>query len=341
MLNYKDFCSMENLFNEWRKYRIGKKYRRDVIFFERDLEENLSVLSAVLVRGDYRHGAYNEFYVRDPKFRRVHKADIRDRVVHQALYSALSPVYEKVFFFDSYSSRLGRGTSTARARINKFIAQDSLNNRREVYVLHGDFARYFDSIDHEILIGLLSRKICDTDFLRLAEHIIRSYSAGQPAGIGLPLGNLTSQLFANVYLHELDFFVKQILRLRYYVRYNDDFFLISPDADYLRNCAREIKIFSDSHLRLLLPDNKISLKKMSQGVDILGQIVYPWGIVPRVRLKKRADKTATIMASNYNLSSWRRTVSYLGLMKHMRSFGLSEKMRLADMTRPFEIASHR
>jgi len=328
MLSYQDFCSVENLYEEWLKYRRGKKDRSDVMEFERNLEENLSALSDDLSRDRYRHGSYCEFYVRDPKFRCIHKAAVRDRVAHQALYSALAPVFERCFIYDSYSSRVGKGTRAARERARKFIIASSKNYRREVWVLHGDVAKYFDSVNHNLLLEMIGRKIAGhKNFMSIIRRIISSYQT--KPGIGMPLGNLTSQLFANVYLHELDIFVKHILRVKKYTRYNDDFFIVSDNPDYLRECFLAIRRFASARLKLDLPDEKVSCKRLSDGVDVLGEVFYPWGVVPRARLKRRALAAAKRFSSRRGTTSWRSVVSYLGLLKKTRSYFLSEKLRLA------------
>jgi retron-type reverse transcriptase len=326
--SFKELISLENLYLSWRRFRSGKHERPDVIVFERHLENNLFQLADDLAVGRYSHGAYKKFYIRDPKFRVVHKAAVRDRIVHQALFDALCPEFEKRFFFDSYSSRLGKGTHAAIARLVKFIRAESRNGRQNVWVLHGDVKDFFSSVKHIILSGQLRRIIADSKYLSLCEKVIKSFEA-QP-GRGLPLGNLTSQLFANVYLHEFDYYIKHCLRVKFYVRYNDDFFIVSQNLGYLEKIGELSQKFLDEKLNLVLPKEKIKITRLENGADILGMVAFPHGLVSRARLKRAAERCANDAAENgYSLENWRRVVSYLGLLSHAKSFLLQEKLRLS------------
>jgi len=322
------FVKEENLYKSWRKFKRGKRERPDVIWFERKLAQEISNLSSELLTENYSHSGYLKFFVRDPKFRPIHKALVRDRIVHQALYDVLYPLWDKTFFFDSYSSRLGKGTQAAIARIMKFIGQDSLNLKREVYVFHGDVKNFFGSVDHMILLSFLNKKIADKHYLRLCRHIIRSFNGAE--GVGIPLGNLTSQLFANIYLHELDYFIKQRHGVRHYVRYNDDFYIISSDKDFLVTLSRDIKEFLSSYLHLDLPDHKIIIKNLKDGIDILGVVAFPYGLVPRRRLRRKALAIVSqIERSGYTTQASRQLVSYIGLLGQSHSYLLKERLRLS------------
>jgi retron-type reverse transcriptase len=323
---FNEFADVSNLYTAWRQFRSGKRDRDDVVVFERRLERELSQLSEDLLSGTYVHGEYFRFFVRDPKFRAIHKACVRDRVVHQALYNVLYPIFDKKFFFDSYSSRIGKGTHAAIKRIWRFMGKESHNFKREVYVFHGDIDNFFSSIDHDILFGFLCKNIRDRKFLNLCKLLIMSYNSESVKGI--PLGNLTSQVFANVYLHELDFFVKQTCGIRYYARYNDDFFIVSEDKDFLKNISKKIQEFLASELKMSMPDNKILITKLSDGVDILGAVAFPHGLVPRRRIKRAALAVAEKASkTGYTTTIGKQLNSYIGLLGQSKSYLLRQRLR--------------
>lgn len=269
-----------------------------------------------------------KFFVRDPKFRVINKAAVRDRVVHQALHDELCPVFEKQFIFDSYSSLLNKGVLKAVLRAERFCRMASDNLHRPLWIFHGDIENFFASIRHEILFARLAVQISDENYLRLSREIIDSYS--DRMRVGLPLGNLTSQLFANVYLHEFDYFVKQKLRVDFYLRYNDDFFVFANDRIDLLERAKAIQNFLRERLALSMPDAKINIRNINSGVDVLGMVLFPWLRIPRQRLRRRSEKAAAeTRREGYCLRNWRRSASYLGLLHHCRSFLLQEKLRLS------------
>ena len=325
---FNEFAKIDNLYESWRQFRSGKRERNDVVIFERYLEPELTKLSEELLAGTYRHSIYHNFFVRDPKYRAIHKASVRDRVVHQALYDVLYPLFDSRFYFDSYSSRFNKGTQAAVARIWEFLGKESLNFTREAYVFHGDVSNFFASVDHGILLGLVARKIKDKNYLQLCRTIINSFDLGN--GSGVPLGNLTSQVFANIYLHELDYFVKQKLKIRYYARYNDDFFVVSADKNSLMETSMITKEFLSSNLRLTVPDDKIIIRSLGNGVDILGCVAFPYGLVPRKRIRKAALAVADKAAkTGYNSNIGKQLNSYIGLLGNTKSFLLRERLRLS------------
>lgn len=325
---FEEFVNFSNLYESWRKFRRGKGNHSDVVIFERNLENELFKLSDDLKNETYIHGSYLKFFVYDPKFRPIHKAQVRDRVIHQALFDVLYPLWDHSFFFDSYSSRIGKGTQAAIARIWRFIGRASQNFHQEVYIFHGDVSNFFGSIDHQKLLSFLKKKIKDPAYLKLCRRVIRSFN--NASGKGIPLGNLTSQIFGNVYLHELDYYLKQIRRIRYYARYNDDFYVVSTDKNFLQQLARDIQIFLDRKLALTLPDDKIIIKNLKEGIDILGVIAFSYGLVPRRRVRRAALAVAKEAGKKgYSVKLACRLNSYLGLLQNSRSFLLKEKLRLS------------
>lgn len=308
-------ASLENLFDAWHRFCKGKRSKLDVMEFEYHLEDNIFALRQSLLDETYRHDPYKPFTIFDPKQRSIHKASVRDRVVHQAIVNVIESLFEKQFIHDSYSCRLGKGTHAAVTRLRSFLSRESLNNTKTVYVLKCDIKRFFASVDHDTLLSLLERRVKDRRTMRLLRCIIQSFLV-QP-GRGIPLGNLTSQLFANVYLHELDWYVKHELRAKYYVRYCDDFVILTPlrsEAFYL---AERIDAFLKNRLKMELHPNKVKVQTWEQGVDFLGYVLLPHAIILRSKTTRRMLKRAT----SENLSS------YTGLCQHADAYELGQLLQ--------------
>ncbi|PWB38581.1 MAG: RNA-dependent DNA polymerase [Parcubacteria group bacterium] len=327
-LNFNDISSPVALFHAWLAFRRGKERKEDVQKFGLSLEDNIIGLHEELEKHRYRHGDYIEFYINDPKLRRIHKAAVRDRVIHHAVLTAIEPFFERHFIFDSYSSRVDKGTYAAVRRLQRFIWRISRNDTKRVWVLQCDIRKFFDSVDHGILFGILSDTIYEPLTLDLLHTIITSYNG--TLGKGIPLGNVTSQLFSNIYLNELDQFMKRDLRTQYYLRYADDFVIASRDREYLLNLIPKIKIFLAKRLELNLHERKIVIRPAWQGIDFLGFIIFPYHIVLRPRTKKRMlrqlktseqlYKKGAITAELYNAS----LQSYRGMLQHCRAHRLSQ-----------------
>lgn len=262
--------------------------------------------------GTYRHENYQPFMICDPKQRKIHKAIVRDRLVHQAIVSAINPVFEKRFIHDSYSCRIGKGTHAGVARLELFLRRASYNNTKKVYALKCDVRQFFASIDHGILMQHIETKIDDEKTLELLRTIILSH--GAESGKGIPLGNVTSQLFANIYLHELDWFMKQYLGIKHYLRYCDDFIIVSSDKAYLQSLIEPIRQFLDDGLKLELHPKKVSIRSWDQGIDFLGYVSRPRSMSIRTKTKQRMLKRV----NESNISS------YLGICLHADGHGLAE-----------------
>ena len=280
--------------------------------FQKNLAQNIDNLHYLLATGKYFHGTYHMFKICDPKQRTIHKAAVADRLVHQAIVSAIEPVFEKRFIYDSYSCRLGKGTHAGVSRLGLFLRRASHNNSQKVYVLKCDVRQFFASIDHKILINLIQNKIFDKQTLKLINIIINSHSSS--FGKGIPLGNVTSQLFANIYLHELDWFMKQTLNIMYYLRYCDDFVIVSTDKFYLQSLIEPIRQFLNDRLKLELHPNKISIRSWNQGIDFLGYVSRPHSTTIRTKTKKRM----ITRINDVNLSS------YLGICAHASEYRLAQ-----------------
>ncbi len=286
----------------------------DVLEYERHLESNIFELQMELKSGTYRHGDYKPFTVWDPKQRKIHKAGVRDRLVHQAVVNVIEPPFERGFIHDSFSCRVGKGTHAGVKRLRRFLRQASANDSRTVWALKCDIRQFFASVDHQELLDLLSIKVKDEKTLFLLQEIIDSFSAAP--GKGIPLGNLTSQLFANVYMHQFDWFVKQDLREKYYLRYCDDFVIISKDRQHLLELVDRLQVFLKDELQLELHPSKVQIRKWRQGIDFLGYVLKPHCTLLRTKTKRRV----LARVNNDNLTS------YLGVCSHADSHELEQTL---------------
>jgi len=285
--------------------------------FERYLEDNIFALYNELKTKTYQHSDYTAFYITDPKRRHIHKAEVRDRVVHHAVYRVLYPIFDKGFIYDSYSCRLEKGTHKAVRRLELFTRKISRNYTKPCFALMCDIKKFFDSIDHDILFQLMNKKINDTDTLNLIWEILSSFEREREReSKGIPLGNLTSQLFANIYLNELDQFVKHQLKIKYYLRYADDFMILGNDQNDLVGLIPVIGQFLQERLNLQFHPNKISIRKLKHGIDFCGYVVLPHYTVLRTKTKRRMLKRV----NTKNLPS------YLGLLKHCSGYKLEHKI---------------
>ena len=289
---FESIVTFETLHTSLLRARAGKRSKGEVARFEYDLERNLFDLQRELQDGSYQPGAYRHFYIREPKRRKISAAPFRDRVVHHALCSAIMPIWEQRFIHNSFACRVGKGTHRALDR-----AQDYA--RRHCYVLQADIVQFFPSIDHTVLRGLLAHRIADPRVMALIDRLLASgagvldseYSmqwfpgdtllAPLDRARGLPIGNLTSQFWANVYLHELDTFVAQELRVGSYVRYADDVLLFGDDKAQLHAQRAAISVFLE-RLRLVPHDRKTQVYPVASGIPFLGFHLYP----DRRRLKR-------------------------------------------------------
>jgi RNA-directed DNA polymerase len=281
---YDLLCSWENLHLAYQKASRGKRGQACIASFEYRLEKNLLQLQRELVEKSYRPGGYESFYIHDPKRRLISAAPFRDRVVHHALCNLIEPVFERSFIFDSYANRVGKGTHRALERATQF-------SRRYHYVLSCDVRQFFPSIDHALLRRILARKIQSSELLWLIDQILTSgvgvlsdeyemvyftgddlFSIARPRG--LPIGNLTSQFWANCYLSPFDHFVKRELGCKGYIRYVDDFLLFGDDKKELTSWRHRL-IEKLAEFRLTLHENSAWPCPVDAGFPFLGFIIYP------------------------------------------------------------------
>lgn len=278
---WQELYSYKNLELAFKKARKGKTLKPYVVEFERDLKNNLFALRTELLLHSYRPKPLQTFILRDPKTRKISKSHFRDRIVHHALCNIIEPIFEKSFIYDSYANRKTKGILKAVKRFDSFAKLVSGNYVKSAFVLKADVKKYFDNVDHDLLLAILKRKIKDPRIIWLVKVILSNYSTAY--GKGMPLGNLTSQFFANVYLNELDQFVKKQLRARYYIRYVDDFVIFHRSSAILQQWKGQIFQFLQQDLLLDLHPDKSKTISIYRGVEFLGFKVF----LHHRRLKKK------------------------------------------------------
>lgn len=293
------------------------------MIFAENFEKNILNLHRDLIYGRYAHGDYESFFIHDPKKRNINKAEVGDRILHHAIHRILEPIFDRMFIFDSYSSRKGKGVHKAIDRLQFFASKLSRNNTKTVWIMKCDIRKFFDSVDHKKLMGIIQKKIRDEKTIKLLENIISSYNCKN--GKGIPLGNLTSQLFSNIYLNELDHFIKRELKVKYYIRYADDFVILYNDKIYLENLAVKIRILLKEALLLEVHERKLIFSKWHKGVDFLGFVSFQNFKILRTKTKKRIlnklrVKLDLLQDGKISEEKFEETKqSYLGLLSHGRS----------------------
>src|SRR3989344_1414599 len=271
--NFEDIISSDNLLEAWKEFIRGKRRKSDVQEFSLHLMDNILELNNELSSLTYRHGGHRAFNISDPKPRNIHKASVRDRLLHHEIYRILYPFFDRIFISDSYSCRIKKGTHKALNRFRAFAYTASNNHTRICWVLKCDIKKFFANIDHKILLIILNSYIPDKQIIWLLKEIIESFSV--KSNVGLPLGNLTSQLFVNIYMNEFDQFMKHQLKAKYYIRYADDFVILSDDKQELINQLSIIQTYLETKLKLTLHPNKIFLNTFASGIDFLGWVNFP------------------------------------------------------------------
>lgn len=303
------------------EFRRGKRRKPDVLAYERKLEDNLFLLHSNLKQGIFPDSSYEQFRINDPKPRLISKASVECRLLHHAIYRILYPAYDPTFVFDSYSCRNNKGTHKAFERVVSIARKVSKNYTGPCWALKFDIRKFFDSVDHVILFNLLSDRIADRELLHLLDEIIGSFS--MKVGKGMPLGNLTSQLFANVYLDPLDKFVKHRLKAPYYLRYADDMILLGPDPKELLGYFVEINRFAKEKLKIEIHPFKTTLRKLAWGIDFVGYVALPRYTLPRRKTVQRLF-SRTVDKVNEGPQRVKPTlVSYIGYLSHANAYNAS------------------
>ena len=317
-INYLDIIATGNLLVAWQEFIVDKTKKKDVIEFSLSLADNILQLNSELANDAYRHGPYQDFYISDPKLRHIHKASVRDRLAHHAIYRQLYPFFDRIFIAHSYSCRLDKGTHRAIMAFNKMMGRVSHNHTKTCWILQCDIRKFFDNINHQILSEILREYIADEKILSLLNNIISSYESAP--GRGLPLGNLTSQLLVNIYMNSFDQHVKHQVKARYYIRYADDFVFLSADRDELLGILAKIDRFLNDKLKLQIHPRKIYLKTIEREVDFLGWVNFSEHKVLRTKTKRR------MMTKIKNSPKPASLASYLGMLKHGDASNLKREL---------------
>jgi retron-type reverse transcriptase len=311
----------ENLHQAYLGASKGKRFQKDVLEFNSNLEENLINIQNHLIWKSWTPGQFRSFMVYEPKQRYIQAPPFKDRIVHHALVQVIEPLLERKFIHHSYACRAGKGNHAAVLQLQDYL-REAGGKWEKIYVLKADISKYFPSIKHGILLQILKRTIRDKDVLWLCESIIRH--CGED-GQGIPVGALTSQLFANVYLDQLDHFLKDEHGVKSYVRYMDDWIVLAPEKADLWGILKKATGFLNFSLELKL-NPKTSIFPVSHGCDFCGYRIWPTHLLPRKRNVKRAKLKFKKLAGLYfqgqvtleDITPF--VMSFLGYMKHCSSF---------------------
>lgn len=265
---FETIISFRNLYSASKKALKGKKYNPGQSAFYFDLENELIALETELKKGEYQPRPYRRFEIFEPKRRHICAADIRDRVVHHAICKIIEPLFDRTLIFDTYACRKNKGGHAAIKRMQTF-------SRRFSYFCKCDIRHYFETMDHDVLKSVISRKIKDKQLNDLLWRIIDHRVPGNPPGKGVPIGNLTSQVFANLYLGELDHFIKERCCVKGYGRYMDDFILFGDDKYELKGHLAKIEKFAGTKLKLDIKNEETMIGPVHIGIPFLGFRIYP------------------------------------------------------------------
>jgi RNA-directed DNA polymerase len=325
-IKYKDIISIENLLEAWGEFLNGKRKKEDVLEFQKNLMTNIISLHYGLLNKLYRHGGYQAFNISDPKPRNIHKASVRDRLLHRAIYRKLYLYFDMTFISDSFSCRFGKGTHKSIERFKSFAYKVSKNNTKTCWILKCDIRKFFASIDHKILTRILEEYTQDENVVWLISQIIKSFYS-KKEGTGLPLGNLTSQLLVNIYMNKFDQWIKYKMKVKYYIRYADDFVIFSTDRDYLWELVPKIADFLGEELKLTLHPDKLFVKTLSSGADFLGWVHFPNHRVLRTATKKKMFRNIEAKTEKNKENA---VASYLGMLKWGNGYKLQKQIKNFD-----------
>lgn len=360
---------LNELFTAYFSARRNKRNTMNQLQFEVDMESHLVNLAVEIEEQTYTPKRSVCFIVNEPVKREIFAADFKDRVVHHLIHQQIAPMFENIFIEDSYACRKGRGTLFGISRLEHHIKSCSQNYKKECYVLKLDIQGYFMSINRQLLFNkihlvinkkwelfcannkyngtylpketllyLLEKMIfCNpitnclvkgnqTDWKDLPQSKSLFHS---DEGCGLPIGNLTSQLFSNIYLNDLDQYIKRDLKIKHYGRYVDDFYIIHEDKEYLIGLIKTIRKYLSAELKLILHPKKIYLQNVVKGVSFLGMVVKPYRRYAGRRIVKNLNRYLYLhsnISSTEALGLSTSLNSYLGLLKHSKSYNLRRKI---------------
>lgn len=267
---FETFVSYENLYYAYRKSVKGTGKTKDVCLFIYSFEKELLMLQNELISGTYIPKPYHYFRIYEPKERVISVASFRDRVVHHAIVNVLEPIFERIFIFNSFATRKNKGTHKALEIAQKYM-------RTNKFYLKTDIRKYFENIDHGILMSLIKKKIKDEKLISVVEKIIKNsdVSRNSSSGKGLPVGNLTSQFFANIYLDHFDHYIKDHLKIKCYIRYMDDLVFFSENKENLKEILALMNNFIKEYLHLKLKIKATYINTRHNGLSFLGMRIFP------------------------------------------------------------------
>lgn len=339
---FEQVVEYDNLYRAYLNARLCKRYRREVLKFTAHLEDYLTLLQSQLKDGTYRLGRYREFYIYEPKQRLIMAQPFKDRVVQWAIYQVLHPLFVNSYITDSYACIQGRGTHKAVERLHYWLQQVDRKPEKHYY-LKLDISKYFYRIDHDVLRGILQRKIKDKRMIDLLSIIIESDQTkfGLPPGKspgevakservsdrGMPVGNLSSQMFANLYLNELDQYCKRVLGIHFYIRYMDDVIILSDSKPQLHEWKELINSFLQEKLKLDL-NEKTCIRPITLGIEFCGYKIWPTHTKLRKSTALKMKRKLRFIQKQYargEITQERamQTVnSYMGILKHCDSYAL-------------------
>jgi RNA-directed DNA polymerase len=323
---WQDFISFKNIFLAFKKARKSNPNKKYVLDFQLNLEKELFSIKEDLIKDNYHFSSYKQFKIYEPKERLISAPIFRDVVVQHAIINIIEPIFEKTFINNSFACRKGKGTHKGLLEIKKAI-QSKISPK---YYLKQDVKKYFPSIDKSILKKIISKRIKDKKLLSIIFKIIDSYSFDiNFTDKGIPIGNLTSQLFANIYLNELDQYIKHKLKIKHYFRYVDDFIILSNNKQKLKIFKRKIKLFLNKNLFLKVPNNKKYINLVRNGVDFVGYKVFVKKILLRKsnikRFLKRINKNIYLLnLKKISIKHFESSIcSFLGYLKQVSFFSLA------------------
>ncbi|QQD22272.1 alpha/beta hydrolase [Oceanospirillaceae bacterium ASx5O] len=309
---WQQFTSWEHMIRAYKSVRKGKKKKPSAIEFHANWEELMICIHEHLQHESWKPSGFRSFMVHEPKERMIEAPAYKDRIIHHALHLTVNPIFERKFIKDSYACRIGKGTHAAASAVQNHLRKARRNAGGKVYALQMDIRGYFHHIDHAILKQQIRRAISDRRLLKIWDRII---DIGGERGVGQPIGALTSQLAANIYLNDLDHFCKDDLGLKHYVRYMDDFVIIHPNKNYLIQLQCQIEKWLCENLKLSL--SKWSMYPETEGVDFCGYRTWANHIRPRKRNVYRAKRRLKAQLKRGDLAAYSASLaSFRGYLKN-------------------------
>lgn len=345
---YEEIYDFKNLLIAYQAARKCKRYKKNIVNYGFFLESNLLKLQKELISESYLPSSYVCFTVTDPKVRKVAAPAFRDRVLQHSLVSRIEPLFESKFIYDSYACRKNKGTHFGLKRIKKFLqaARSRYGKDTPIYCLRMDIEKYFASISWDILLSIINKTVYCDKTKDLIEKIITNHRCFDINGRiieapldvvnpakrqGVPIGNLTSQLFANIYLNELDHFVKEKLHFKWYARYMDDFLVINPDKNFLLQVKENIREFLDENLKLRLHPRKLVIQNVKDGIPFVGYLIFYDHVLVRGKTLLRMRQKLKLRRLENEKKTGKSTLeatysSVRGHLKHANAYGLQKNL---------------